>query len=67
MSDEFDDEGHEEEDDEYSNCGQFFDEQGPGGVLVCGKVGSEECDWECPHSSELGQAWESFPSPEEDE
>lgn len=33
----------DEEDDFYLDCGLGLDGQ-------CSKAGSEECDWECPHS-----------------
>lgn len=54
------------EDEDY-DCAAFFDKQGPGGVLVCGRVGSEECDWECPYSDSIGEAWEDVDADDDEE
>jgi hypothetical protein len=35
------------------DCHGHFDEQGPGGIFICGAVGSEDCD-ECPCHAWLG-------------
>lgn len=35
------------------DCHGFFDQQGPGGLFICGAVGSEDCD-ECPMHAWLG-------------
>lgn len=52
---ELDDDGmgyvDDDDTDEDSNeCGLFVD----GGVYVCSAVGSEECDFECPHNGLIG-------------
>lgn len=50
------DDDYDEEPDEYEealgNCSGFMD----GGYFVCGAAGSEECDWECPFSGDLGKS-----------
>ena len=55
MSDDYDDEGditelYDDEDDAAADCQQFLD----GGVIVCGALGSEWCDFECPLRRDLG-------------
>ena len=56
MSDEFygsDDEDFDlEEEDEEFDCGIMYDGR-THKLLGCGKVGSEECDFECPHRDEM--------------
>jgi hypothetical protein len=49
MEEEFEDD-YSEEGEEFENCGGFFDR----GVFVCTKVGSEECDFECPYRRDIG-------------
>lgn len=46
----FDNEYDEPDDEDEYDCGQFIS----GGHIYCSKVGSEECDWVCPHSNALG-------------
>ena len=36
-----------EDEDPYPDCGRWFD---PVLGEQCTKAGSEECDWDCPHS-----------------
>lgn len=55
--DEFDDQIDEQLDDEpdefeeaINNCRGFLD----AGFFVCAAAGSEDCDWECPFSRDLG-------------
>jgi hypothetical protein len=57
MSDDYDyeDEGditdlYDDEDDDAADCQQFLD----GGVIVCGALGSEWCDFECPLRRDVG-------------
>ena len=38
------------ETDPFGNCHMFKSD----GHWVCGAVGSEECDWECPFSGDIG-------------
>lgn len=45
----FDDDGFDEDDDEYYDCGMM-----PDGL--CMKAGSEECDWECPIMADIHRA-----------
>lgn len=46
------------EPDEYeeamSNCCGHFESQSRDAVFVCGAAGSEDCDWDCPFSRDLG-------------
>lgn len=51
FEDSTDDDNDDEFDEAMSNCGGFWN----GGVFVCMKVGSEECDWECPFSCDIGK------------
>lgn len=57
------DEGDEPEDyepDSYeeamANCCGHFD----GKVFICGAAGSEDCDWDCPFSRDLGLTLEQI-------
>lgn len=50
---EIDDELVDEEDEldeALMNCSGFLD----GGVFVCSAAGSEDCDWDCPFSRDIG-------------
>lgn len=40
----------DELDEALFNCSGFFD----GEYFVCGAAGSEDCDWDCPFSRDLG-------------
>jgi len=48
----YDDEEPDEYEEALGNCSGFMD----GGFFVCGAAGSEECDWECPFSGDLGKS-----------
>jgi hypothetical protein len=48
--DEFDEYEPDEFEEAMSNCCGFFD----GGYFVCAAAGSEDCDWDCPFSHDLG-------------
>lgn len=54
MSHDYDDEGDItdlcDEEDDAADCQQFLD----GGVIVCGALGSEWCDFECPLRRDVG-------------
>ena len=50
--DEGDDEtGIDEFEEALANCSGCF---GKDGVFWCGAAGSEDCDWECPFSKDIG-------------
>lgn len=49
-SDEYNDETDEWEEAIYNCHGSYFR-----GVFWCGAAGSEECDWECPFSQNIGK------------
>lgn len=50
--DEVDDGPMDEYEEAMSNCHGFFEtERGP---FVCSGAGSEDCDWDCPFSRDLG-------------
>lgn len=59
-SDDHLDSDYDEELDEYEealgNCSGFMDD----GFFVCGAAGSEDCDWECPFSGDLGKSREEL-------
>ena len=46
-----DEEYHDEFEEAMDNCSGFWD----GDVFMCGAVGSEMCDWECPFSCDIGK------------
>ena len=46
-SDDFEDYDGLEEDEEYFDCGAMYDINHS--MVGCDKVGSEECDFECPY------------------
>jgi len=43
----YDEEEYDADEEEEFDCGAYFDARGR--FLGCTKVGSEECDWECPY------------------
>ncbi len=48
--DEYNDYGDDDDESDIDNCSGFFDH----GVFVCMAAGSEDCDWECPFSRDIG-------------
>jgi hypothetical protein len=55
MADDYDDEGDildldDELDEAMGDCHSFLEN----GVIVCGALGSEHCDFECPFRNDLG-------------
>ena len=46
----FDDES-DDDGDPFGNCGLYRDN----GVYVCSQIGSEDCDFECPYSIQVGR------------
>jgi hypothetical protein len=54
----------DDDDDGGVDCHLTFDRRD--GLFWCGKAGSEECDWECPYSSQIGtNGEEGAAAPEE--
>lgn len=56
---EYDENEPDELEEAMSNCCGWF-EEGENGRFVCGAAGSEDCDWECPFSRDIGMTPEEI-------
>ena len=63
---EYDENEPDEFEEAIGNCCGWF-EEGENGRFVCYAAGSEDCDWECPFSRDIGMTAEEIEARDEQE